>query len=96
MRAYGSAVDLSGRSAQSLIDLAFAYVGAGNARRAVECFEEVVRIDPGNLTAWMNIGLLCQEKLRDWKRAVNAYAEYLDRGGTDPRVAKWLEQAKKK
>jgi cytochrome c-type biogenesis protein CcmH/NrfG len=94
LRAYDKAVEISGRDTTYLMDLAFAFTGAGRAKSAVRVFEEVVEKDPGNLAAWMNIGLLAQEELRDREMAVRAYEAYLSHGGTDPRVEEWLEQVK--
>jgi len=83
---------LSDRSIEALLNLAFAWVGAGDAQKAVLCFLEVVDQDPDNLTAWMNIGLLYQEKLRRREPAIRAYEEYRKHGGADPRVKEWLDQ----
>ena len=54
--------------------------------------ERVVEEEPDNLDAWMNLGLLYHEKLKDKRRAQAAYREYLRRGGKDPRVGKWLSE----
>jgi tetratricopeptide (TPR) repeat protein len=95
IRAYEEACELDGRSAESLLDLAFAHVGANKPKDALECFGELVEKEPDNLTAWMNIGLLYHEKLGDAEAAINAYREYLRRGGTDPRVKKWIAELQK-
>ena len=87
---YSRAADLAGQTPASLLDLAFAHVAADDARKAVECFEKVVKADPDNLTALMNLGLLYQEKLRLKSKAIAAYEAYLTRGGSDPRVLNWL------
>ncbi len=92
LRAYAKAAELAGETPASLMDLAFAYLGAGDARRAARLFEKVLKAEPGNLDAWMNLGLLYQEKLKDRGRARKAYREYLRRGGRDPRVRTWLEE----
>jgi tetratricopeptide (TPR) repeat protein len=96
IRAYDHAADLSDRSTQSLLDLAFACVGGGEARAAVRIFEEVLKKEPDNLTAWMNLGLVLSEKLGDRAGAIRAYKQYLERGGADPRVSKWLEDLRKR
>jgi Flp pilus assembly protein TadD len=95
VKAFAKAVDLGDRDPAALLDLAFAQVAAGDAQKAVLCFLEVVDQDPDNLTAWMNIGLIYQEKLRRKGPAIRAYEEYLKRGGTDARVTEWLEQLRK-
>jgi len=95
VKAHEKVVELTDRSSASLIDLAFARVGRGDYRGALSCFEEVIDQDPDNLTAWLNIGLICQEKTSDRKRAIVAYEEYLKRGGTDERVPKWLGELKR-
>ena len=75
-----------------MLELAFAYVGAGDARRAVSIFEKVAKDDPGNLAAWMNIGLLYHEKLGSKAKAKKAYKQYLAHGGKDKRVSRWLHE----
>jgi Flp pilus assembly protein TadD len=87
---YARAADLAGQTPAALLDLAFAHVAADDAKEAVDCFEKVVKADPGNLTALMNLGLLYQEKLRNKSKAIAAYEAYLTKGGTDPRVLNWL------
>lgn len=91
VKAFEFAVELSEHSPDALLDLGFAWVAADEAQKAVLCFLEVVDQDPDNLTAWMNIGLIYQEKLRRHEPAIRAYEEYVKRGGTDPRVKEWLE-----
>jgi len=60
----------------------------------VVLFEEVLETDGADLTAWMNLGLLFQEKLNDRDRAVHAYEQYLKHGGDDERVRRWLAELK--
>jgi Flp pilus assembly protein TadD len=96
VRAYERAAELTDRSPAALTDLAFAHVGAGSPKKALACFEEVVAKEADNLTAWMNIGLLCQEKLSDPEKAAHAYEEYLRRGGKDERVKEWLGKLKRR
>jgi tetratricopeptide (TPR) repeat protein len=88
-------VELTDRSVPALTDLAFAWVGRGDPKKALTCFEEVLEAEPDNLVAWMNIGLICQEKLSDPERAIRAYEEYQKRGGEDERVEKWLNELRK-
>lgn len=92
VKAYTKVVTLTDRSVPALTDLAFAWVGRGDPKKAITCFEEVIEAEPDNLTAWMNIGLIYQEKLSDRDQAIRAYQEYLKRGGEDERVKKWLEE----
>jgi tetratricopeptide (TPR) repeat protein len=90
VRAYEKAGEVAGWTVDALMDSAFAHVGANDPRDALRYFEQVVEVEPDNLTAWMNIGLLCHETLRKKAKAIEAYEEYIRRGGKDERVPKWL------
>lgn len=85
-------VQLSDESPDSLMELALTYLGAGLAKRAAVTFDRVLTADPDRLDAWLNLGVVCQARLKDLPRARRAYEEYLDRGGKDPRVSTWLGQ----
>ncbi len=92
--AFTRAADLSGNAPACLLDLAFAFLAAGEPKRALSCFEEVLEQDPANLKAWMNVGLIWQEHFRNREKAIAAYEEYLAHGGRDPRVQRWLDALK--
>jgi tetratricopeptide (TPR) repeat protein len=90
VKAGETAARLLGDTPDALYDLAMTYVGAKCPRKAVAALERVVEMCPDRLEAWLNLGVLYQQELRDAHRAARAYREYLKRGGRDPRVRKWL------
>jgi tetratricopeptide (TPR) repeat protein len=89
---YQKAVRMTGGSADSLMDLAAAYTGAKQHSSAASTYDQVVAAEPGRLPAWLQLGIVCARDLKDGKRAVKAFKEYVRRGGTDPRVAGWIAQ----
>lgn len=85
-------VKLTGGSADAMMRLAAAYVGAEKPKLAASTLEQILAAEPARLDAWLQLGIVRHRDLRDLKKAVKAYREYQNRGGTDPRVAKWIAQ----
>ena len=88
-------VDLTDGSVESLIDLGLACFDARKHKDAVRAFEDVLRVDDENQTAWLNLGVLWHHHVRDHKKAAKAYRQYLNLGGKDDRVRGWLTEVEK-
>ncbi len=83
-------VKLTDGAPRACFDLALAHWSNGKHDKAAGSFEDVVAIDNDDRDAWLNLGILYHQQLRKKRKARFAYQRYLDLGGTDDRVAGWL------
>ncbi len=89
--AYQKVVQLSGNSTESLMDLARAYRRADKPKQAAQVYDQVLAVEPTHLDAWLQLGIVYHRETRDEKRALRTFREYVNRGGTDPRVPRWIQ-----
>jgi len=92
MREYNRVVKLTDGAPGAWFDLALAQWGAGKYAKAARSLESLVDVDQSHMGAWLNLGILYHTQLRKRRKAIRAYREYLDLGGTDTRVAGWLAE----
>jgi len=92
---YEKVAKMTGRSGDALMDLASAYVGAAKPTLAAQTYDQLLAVDAERLEAWLELGIVCRRDLKDDKRAADAFRAYVQHGGTDERVPKWLTQIEK-
>jgi Flp pilus assembly protein TadD len=86
------ACKLSNNSVDSLMELAQAYVGGNRGSEAAKTYEQVLAAEPGKLEAMLELGIVLQRDLKEFKRASKVFHEYVAKGGKDPRVPLWIVQ----
>ena len=58
----------------------------------VVALEQAVAARPEFIEAWLRLGNECRLRLGDADRARRAYRRYLELGGDDPRIRRWVEE----
>ena len=87
IRAGRRAVALDAESAVAVLNLAFAFKGAGRADEAATGFERVLALDPGNVKALLNLGEIQQARGEREK----AFETYQRAVAVAPRLARaWI------
>lgn len=87
--------ELTGDSPGARYELALAHVGANEPKKAADTLEKLVEDHPDHLIAWLKLGILRRDRLRDEKRALAALRTYVEKGGKDARVKQWIAELEK-
>jgi Tfp pilus assembly protein PilF len=88
-------VELTNASSQSLYDLGLAQLGANEPKKSADTFERLLAAQPDFTEAWLKLGIVCRDRLRDSKRALRAFRSYVQNGGKDARVKNWIAELEK-
>lgn len=75
------AVEQAEGNAEVWRDLGVAYRGVGEAEEAMRAFKKARALDPGELGALFNLGILHADDLKDYDVASETLRAYLDEGG---------------
>jgi len=60
--------------------------------RAARAYATAIKLDPRAHAAYLNLGILYETYRNDKKKALKCYRQYVDMGGKDPRVRKWIAE----
>ena len=71
-------------------NLASAYHRLGKNETAVEILERAAVRHPGRPTAYYNLGIIYDTELRNRTKALYHYGRFLEVGGQDAKVRKWM------
>ncbi len=71
-------------------NLASAYHRQGRHRNAVQVLEQAVTKNPGRPTAYYNLGIIYDTELGNKTKALYHYGRFLEVGGKDVKVRKWM------
>lgn len=100
IRAYEHALTLDRNDANVLTDLGVMYRAAGNYQKALDCFAEALKIEPGHMVAMFNTGVVLnydlhkhEEAIRAWEKLVSQHPDALAPDGT--RVKDLIETVRK-
>jgi len=84
------ACKLAGNTVETLMELASAYVGANKGSAAANTYEQVLATEPNKLEALLQLGIVLQRDMHEFKRASKVFHDYVAKGGKDPRVPLWI------
>jgi len=63
----------------------------GRQAEAARAYEAAVAVQPDFCQAWLQLGLCLRGRLGDAEGARGAFARYLELGGDDPEIRRWME-----
>lgn len=92
---YEAAKDAGDASPDLLTDLGTMYYRTGQPERAVRAYEQAIAANPNHRNAWMNLGIVKREALKDIPGAIEAWQQCLKLSPTGPdadRIRAWLSQ----
>ena len=89
---YRKAVELDPNLYTGYCNLASAYYRQGLPRKAIGILEQAVTKDPRRPTAHYNLGIIYDTELRNRAKALFHYYRFLEVGGRNPNVKKWMLQ----
>ncbi len=96
LREFEEVAERTGDSPDALYDVALAHIGLNEPKNAISTLQVVVERDPERTQAWFKLGVLLRDKTRDTKGAIAAFKSYLEHGGKDARVRKWIAELESK
>ena len=87
---YSGVIERIGDLPLANLDLGLVLFQQGRYAEAAERFEKVIAFDVENAPAHFHLGLLHMDYLGDAAKAVEHFRSYVELGGTDARVAGWI------
>jgi tetratricopeptide (TPR) repeat protein len=57
-------------------------------------YQKAIEMQPGNPDFELGLGILYQEYLKDYQKALEHYEAFRDKGGMDPRLPAWIQECK--
>ena len=92
LAAYKEATKLDPASPDAWIRLGGVAADLRKPKDAVEALRKARELDPGNVGLLKTLGILHEIDLKQPEQAIAYYRQYVEAGGTDTRVARWLEE----
>jgi tetratricopeptide (TPR) repeat protein len=68
------------------------YQAEGNQERALDYIQRAIAADPGNPDYYLSLGIQYHNFNKDLTKALVNYLKYLELGGKDPKVRKWIQE----
>jgi tetratricopeptide (TPR) repeat protein len=70
------------------------YAERGRIREAIAEYNKILKLDPRNADAFLNLAILTDDALKDKSKAIELYRTYLELGGSrQAEVRKWIRDA---
>jgi tetratricopeptide (TPR) repeat protein len=100
---FKEAVDVFSRLVDQDPASTFGFTGLGRSlnqlrryKEAADAYESAIALVPDQSDLHLLVGIIYQENLKDYQKALDHYDEYIRLGGDDPVVQGWIEEAQAK
>lgn len=97
IQAYGKALELNPRDADTLTDQGIMYKNIGWYDKAIENFKKAQAVDPKHVQSLYNMGIVYAESLNDKEKAISAWKRIIEIDPASPtasQVKSYIEQVK--
>ncbi len=91
--------EVSDNSVSYHLGMAKAFYRQGNYGPAIEMYEKALALEPDCAEAYLQLGIICDDNLKDKARAVSCYRKYLElspHSEMSKMVREWIEKSEKK